>query len=113
MNSESNASLKLSDEELTELEELAGIGYSLKKISLYFGLSYIAVRGAFDSCMDPQPGDIRYHYERGILKTQATIDKQIVAKASEGNLTAIQIYQKQKEANDLRDLKENILNGNR
>ncbi len=113
MNSGDNASVTLSDEDFQELEHLAGIGYGLRKIALYFRLSYHDVQFAYDKCTDPVPGTIRYHYERGQLKVAAETDGKVVSQAKDGNLTAVQIFLKQKRENEIRDLKEQILNGHR
>lgn len=113
MSSDTDALRELTDEEFAEIEKLAGMGWNLRKIAMYLGCSYTSFRRLYDNCPDIEPGTIRYHYDRGILLVQATVDQQIVDKASEGNLTAIQIYEKKQAENKIRDLKTDILHGNR
>jgi len=78
--------MNLNEEQITELEQLAGCGYTLKQIAMYFNLS---IREVLEAYQDPQ-SDFRFHYERGKLLIQAKIDMQATISAQSGNLTAMQ-----------------------
>lgn len=113
MSSDTDALRELTPEEFDDIEKLAGMGWNLKKIAMYLGCSYASFQRHYDNCLEIVPGTIRYHYDRGIIIIQGSIDEKIISKASEGNLTAIQIYEKKQAENKIRDLKTDILHGNR
>jgi hypothetical protein len=111
MSLEEIASPILTDVQCLELEQLAGLGWSKRQCALYFGIHLTKFMNAYDNgTLDP--GQIRYHYDRGEL-VNAKVDNAISSSAQSGNITAIQIYKKELEKNRLRDFKENLLNGNR
>lgn len=82
--------IRLSDEELEQLEDLAGAGYSLEQIAMYLDVpksDFIAEYFDLDSL-------IHYHYQRGVLKVDAEAGMKLAENAKSGNITAHQQLEK-------------------
>jgi len=100
----------LSPEDCEQLEQLAGAGWTMKDLALFFRIHLTR----FTNCClydELEEGSIRYHYERGIVLRRAAVDLSLSWSAEGGNLTAIQIYKKEMEKIELEKYKEGILDG--
>lgn len=99
--------LRFSQEELEQLEDLASAGYSLEKCALYFGVA----KADFMAEYFEVESFVHYHYQRGILKTEAEGAIQLTKKESKGNLTAIQQLDKIRRRQFVENEKRRILYG--
>lgn len=82
--------VRLSDEELEQVENLAGIGYSAEQIAMYLDVP------KKDFLLDFYDLEslIHYRYNRGLLVTDAIAGMALAASASTGNITAHQQLEK-------------------
>lgn len=96
--------MKFTEEQIEEIESLAGLNYTVKQIAMYLDISPVDIQEEFE---DPE-SEFRYHFDRGQLVAQATIDKANLESAKKGNITAIQRYDKKFNKNRIRQAKERI-----
>jgi len=83
--------MKFTDAQVSDIEALAGMNYSVRQIALYLDIPAHLLQDEFDN-----PHSLfRYHFDRGRLVAQALIDKANLESAQKGNITAIQRYDKQ------------------
>ena len=78
--------IRLAQEELEQLETLAGAGYSLEQIAMFLDVSksdFIAEYFDLESL-------VHYHYQRGILMVDAEAGMKLAENAKSGNITAHQ-----------------------
>jgi hypothetical protein len=78
--------IRLAQEELEQLENLAGSGYSLEQIAMYLEVpkaDFIAEYFDLDSL-------VNYHYQRGLLMVDAQAGMKLAENAKSGNITAYQ-----------------------
>lgn len=99
--------LRLSQEELEQLEDLASAGYSLEKCAMYLDVSKADFMAEYFNV----GSIIHYHYQRGILKTEAEGAIKLTKKEAEGNLTAIQQLDKIRRRQFVENEKKRILYG--
>ncbi len=83
--------MELIDEQYEEIEKLSGCSYSPEKIAMYLDVP----KDWFLKEWNDKDSKIRYHYDRGLLITQATSDMKLVDAAKTGNITAYQQVLKQ------------------
>lgn len=82
--------IRLAQEELEQLENLAGSGYSLEQIAMYLEVpkaDFIAEYFDLDSL-------VHYHYQRGLLIVDAEAGMKLAENARSGNITAHQQLEK-------------------
>ena len=96
--------VELTVEECQQVEELAGINYTVKQIAMYFDIKPNLLQKEFDNL----ESKFRFHYERGRLISRAKIEKKTMKNAEEGNTTAAQIYTKNIIASRLNNLKHEL-----
>lgn len=120
MSSENNALMKLNnaevvlnEQQLHDLEDLSAMCWELKKIARYFGIAYEIFKEAYENSDPETPGSIKFHFDRGLVKSSAKVDLKLVRSVEAGNLTAIQIYEKKIKERELEKFKEELLNGHR
>lgn len=99
--------LRLSQEELEQLEDLASAGYSLEKCAMFLDVP----KADFMAEYFDLGSFIHYHYQRGILKTEAEGAINLTKKESEGNITAIQQLEKIRRRQFVENEKRRILYG--
>jgi len=97
----------LAVEDYTTIEELAGLNYAPSDIALYLNVNKTYFVQEFYNVNSL----VRYHYDRGKLLAKAAIDLQLATNAKNGNITAIQIYDKHANDNNLEIHKQRILYG--
>ncbi|MFC4688668.1 hypothetical protein ACFO4P_17130 [Epilithonimonas pallida] len=99
--------IRLSQEELEQLENLAGAGYSLEQIAMYLDVpknDFIAEFYDLDSF-------VNYHYKRGLLMVDAAAGLALAANAAGGNITAHQQLEKIRMAQFVEREKKRIIYG--
>ena len=99
--------VRLSQEEFEKIEDLAACNYRPAQIAKYLDVPRADFLAAFH-----KPNHlVRFHYDKGQLVADADINMKALETAKAGNLTAMQIYQKNRETVSLENLKKLILFG--
>lgn len=78
--------VRLAQDELEQLESLAGAGYGPEKIAVYLD---VPVKDFIKEWRNPETF-VHYHYNRGILLTDAETGMKLSENAKGGNITAAQ-----------------------
>jgi hypothetical protein len=99
--------MNLIEEEIQSIEELAGLQYSWREIATYMGIDKVKFKAVW---MDPD-SQLREAYDRGRLVCDTDIKLQLQKNAMAGNLTAVQIYEKNREERNVEDIKQRIIYG--
>jgi hypothetical protein len=99
--------VRLSQEQLEELEDLSGAGYCIEKIALYFDIPKKKMKTDYLQ----EDSWVRYHYDRGILLTDAKAGIELSKSASTGSITAIQQLAKLRNTQNLEQLRKRIMYG--
>ena len=99
--------IRLSQEQLEQLEDLASAGYSIDKCALYLEVSAKELQAEYN---DPE-SFVYYHYRRGLFVTEAEGAMNLAKKEAEGNLTAIQQMDKIRRRQFVESEKKRILYG--
>ena len=99
--------VRLSQEEFEQIEDLAACNYSPEQIAKYLDIQKADFMAAWYNHNHP----VRIHYDRGQLVAEFQINQKALETAKAGNLTAMQIYQKNRETVKLENLKKQILFG--
>lgn len=97
--------MKLSEEELDQISQLAACHYSAKEIAVFLQAPVKAFLLAWNNA----DSAIRQAYDRGQLIAKAEIDMATLQSAKGGNLTAAQIWAKRNQEQEFEDLKNTIL----
>jgi len=100
--------MQFTDKQITEIEKLAGLNYTVKQIAMYLDVDATKLQNEFEN----KQSEFRYHYDRGKLITQAKIDMQLNESAEKGNMTAMQQYEKIRTARHFENIRDQLLNGN-
>lgn len=90
----------LTDEEKTELERLAALGYSVADMAMYFDRPL----KEFKHDADTEGCVVNYHIRRGKLIIKANAAMKLMELAENGNLTATQQLAKITANNDYKDM---------
>jgi len=104
--------MDLTNEQLKTIEQLGGLHYSPEKIAMYLELDKNEFISAFNTTEnDPQyhSGNIRYHYDRGLLLAQTEVDKANLKRARDGNLTSVAQFKKDVTIQNFENAKRRIL----
>jgi hypothetical protein len=99
--------VRLSQEEFEQIEDLAACNYSPQQIAKYLDIPKPDFMQAWLNKNQP----VRHHYDRGQLVADFEINQKALETAKAGNLTAMQIYQKNREQVRMQNLREQILFG--
>lgn len=99
--------MTFTDEQKQTIEDLAGLNYTIKHIAMYLDINV----SIFYQDYNDQESEFRYHYDRGKLLSQADIDMQSLQAAKEGNMTAMQQFEKVRKARHFENERDRILNG--
>ncbi len=100
-------SLKLSDQELDAVEQLAAANYSPEKIALYLDQEKEAV---LKEWYNPE-SEFRIRYNRGQLVVEFNINNKQRELAESGNITAAQIFLKESEKVRIENFRNQCLFG--
>jgi hypothetical protein len=94
-------------EKVSDLEDLAAIGYSHAKMAMYFDVP----AAVFTDEIDREESRIRYHIEKGILQGEADEAIATIRAAKDGNATQAQRIDKKRYQLNFQQLKEEIIYG--
>jgi ABC-type uncharacterized transport system ATPase subunit len=95
-------------EQIEEIESLAGINYTIKQMAMYFNIPVKDLQREFEN----KDSEFRFHYDRGQLVSQATIDMKVYESAKGGNTTAQQQIEKIRAARKFENIRDQLLYGN-
>ena len=104
--------MDLTPEQLKTIEQLGGLHYSPEKIAMYLELDRKEFLSEFHTVEnDPEykSGNIRYHYDRGLLLAQTEVDKANLKRARDGNLTSVAQFKKDVTIQNFENAKRRIL----
>jgi hypothetical protein len=96
-----------SEEEMTAIHDLAANNYAPEKIALYLDVD----KKGFMQLWYDKESAVRMAYNRGKLKSEFTITNKQKELAESGNITAAQIFLKQKEEMEIENIRNKILFG--
>ena len=99
--------VRLSQEEFEIIEDMAACNYSPQQIAKYLDIP----KADFMAAWKKPRHRVREHYDRGQLTADFDINRKALETAKAGNLTAMQIYQKNRAAVKLENLKNQLLFG--
>jgi hypothetical protein len=99
--------LRFSEEEMTSIHDLAGCNYSPEKIALFLDVD----KKVFLKLWYDNASDVRKAYDRGKLVSEYLINLKQKENAESGNITAAQVFLKEKENNDIENIRNRILFG--
>jgi hypothetical protein len=99
--------LTFSEEEYTDIHNLAGCNYSPEKIALYLDVD----KKAFWDVWYQKESEVRKAYERGKLVAEFSINNKQKEMAEAGNITAAQIFLKEAERTETNNIRNRILFG--
>lgn len=99
--------VRLSQEEFEQIEDLAACNYSPEQIAKYLDIPKADFMAAWYKKKHP----VRHHYDRGQLVAEFEVNQKALETAKAGNLTAMQQYQKNRDAVNVENLKRQILFG--
>lgn len=102
-----NFNMRLSQEELEEIEVMAACNYSPEKIAMKLDVD----KAEFMKAWYNKESLVRYHYDRGQLVADFEINQKQLDNAKSGNITAAQIYYKNAKAQKVENLKKKIFYG--
>lgn len=104
---------KSNSEELSELtliqtvERMAAVNYSYDQIALFVGMK----KSAFRLEANKEDSPIWTAIQKGKLETDFEINDKLAQNAKSGNITAVQIFNKNREDAEIKDLKAQIFYG--
>ena len=98
-------SLKLSDEELETIADLAALDYTRAEMAMYLEIDY----KQFVKAASVENSAIQFYIDRGKLKSKFNVQQKLLANAENGNITAAQEYNKFLNAQEVEAVKKRIL----
>ena len=101
--------MEFTEEQIEEIESLAGINYTIKQMAMYFNIPIKELQRQFDD----KTSEFRFHYDRGQLIAQAQIDMKVLESAKGGNTTAQQQIEKIRDARKFENIRDQLLYGDR
>lgn len=109
MEIEKNKSIRVifSDEELTQIEDLAAVNYSPERIAKYLDVD----KKSFMKLWYNKDSVVRVAYDKGQLTSEFLIHQKQLELAKSGNITAAQIFLKESNANKIANIRNQILFG--
>lgn len=100
--------IKFSDEEITQIMDLAACNYSPEKVAIQMGID----KKQFIQLYTTPGSDVREAYEAGKLKATFNIMNKQKELAESGNITAAQIFLKESKEIENACIRDQILYGN-
>ncbi|MDD4375074.1 MAG: hypothetical protein PHG67_14275 [Bacteroidales bacterium] len=99
--------MTFTDEQIKEIENLAGINYTVRQIAMYFDISAAMLQREYEN-----PDSIfRYHYDRGRLVSQAKIDMALQESAEKQSLSAIQQLERVRQNRRFENQRDQLIYG--
>jgi hypothetical protein len=99
--------MKFTEEEYQTIEDLAALNYLPSQIAMYLNVD----KKNFLKLFDNPESQVRYHYERGRLVSEAQINLKLKENAVAGNITAAQIFQKEARRIEVQNIRNKVLFG--
>ena len=96
--------MNFTNEQIEEIENLAGINYTVRQIAMYFDIPVNELQKQFDN----KESVFRYHYDRGRLISQAKVDMDLLTSAQGGNMTAKQQFEKIRQTRHFENLRDQM-----
>jgi len=100
-------SVMLSELDLSVIEEMAASNYAPSDIALYLSIN----KTAFLTEYRDIESVVRHHYDRGRLIADFEINQKLLQNAKSGNITAAQVYEKNRDRITVENLKQQIYFG--
>lgn len=97
--------MTFNDEQIEEIENLAGINYTVRQIAMYLNINCNDLQKEFDD----KESKFRYHFDRGCLISQAQIDMQLLKSAKDGNLTANQQFERIRQQRHFENIRDQLI----
>lgn len=95
----------VTEEDLQTIEDLAGVGYSPEKIAKYLSVE----KEVFLKVWYVVGSYVREAYDRGRLKSEFLVLSQQKELAAGGNITAAQMFLKEKEKQEIENIRRQCL----
>lgn len=99
--------MDFTDEQIEQIEKLAGINYTVRKIAMYLDIPARILQREFED----SESTFRYHYDRGRLVAQADVDMDLLNSAKTGNMTAKQQFEKIRQARHFENIRDQLVYG--
>ena len=99
--------IRLSEEELTIVHNLAACNYTPEKVALYLDLD----KTEFMRVWYNPESEVRLYYNRGLLLAEFNINNKQRELAESGNITAAQIFLKESEKVKIENIRNQCLFG--
>lgn len=100
--------MTFTDEQIKEIESLAGINYTVHQLAMYFDVSATELQREYKDITST----FRYHYDRGRLYSQAKRDMALQQSAEKENMTAIQQIERTRQARKFENERDMLIYGN-
>lgn len=104
MYSDDNTNVLFSPSQYEEIENLAGLGYTIKQIALFFKIDFDRLIKEYAD----EYSEFRLHYDRGMMVTQVSIDTKTIENAKGGSVAAQQLYSRRRKEQEYNLTKERI-----
>lgn len=98
--------IKLSQEELEEIEKLSACGYMPEQIAIYLDVDV----SEFVRMFNIPESMVRMHYKKGVLESEYLIGQKLLENAKTGNITAADAFEERQNRVRLDNLKSRIFN---
>lgn len=99
--------MDFTDEQIESIEKLAGLNYTIKQIAIYLDIDSKYLHSEFGD----KESKFRYHFDRGRLIAQADIDQKLLDSAKGGNMTAMQQFEKIRQARYFENMRDQLIYG--
>lgn len=99
--------MTFTQEQIDSVEKLAGLNYTFKQIAMYLDVPFKDILNEYED----KDSKFRYHYDRGKLLSQADIDQGALDSAKGGNITAMQQFEKTKQARHFENIRDLLIYG--
>jgi len=104
--------MELSADQIKTIEILAGNQFSPAQIAMIMNIStieFVKMCDIDENDPDYKVGNVKYHYDRGVLIAKAEVDKGTLKRAKDGNQTSIQQFKKDVWQQKIETEKQKIL----
>lgn len=99
--------MTFTEDQTKQIEDLAGMNYTVKQIAMYLDVDHRWLQREFED----HESEFRYRYNRGRLIAQADIDMKLLESAKGSNLTAMQQFEKIRQARHFENMRDQLVYG--
>lgn len=78
--------MEFTPQQINDIERLAGAGYTIHKVAMYLDVPPRDLLAEYAN----EESVFRYHYDRGVVLSEAAVALKLQESAEKGNITAIQ-----------------------